>query len=70
MAEEYIWFKHSQNSRSIHKRNKKVRKSKLDALGKAGWVRIKGEHDRTPVVKPKPKPKPKAKPKAKQGSKK
>ena len=53
MAEEYIWFKNSQNSRSLHKRNKKVRKSKLDALEKAGWVRIKGEHDRTPVVKPK-----------------
>ena len=66
MAKEYVWFKHSQNTRSLHKRNKKTQKSKLDALEKSGSIRIKGEHDRTPVTKPKPK----AKPKAKQGGKK
>ena len=65
---DYIWFKHSKNRNSIHKRNKKIRKAKLDQLVKDGWVQIKGmvdgTLDRTPVEKPKPKPK------AKKGSKK
>ena len=63
--EEYIWFKHSKNRNSIHKRNKNIDKAKLDQLVKAGWVQIvgevNGEMDRTLVEKPKPKPKPKAK---------
>ena len=67
--EEYIWFKHSKNRNSIHKRNKKISKSKLDQLIKDGWVQIVGEvsgvMDRAIVNKPKPKPKPKAKVKAK-----
>ena len=66
---EYIWFKHSKNRNSIHKRNKKISKSKLDQLIKDGWVQIVGEvsgvMDRAIVNKPKPKPKPKAKVKAK-----
>ena len=66
---EYIWFKHSKNRNSIHKRNKKISKSKLDQLIKDGWVQIVGEvsgaMDRANVNKPKPKPKPKAKAKAK-----
>ena len=72
--EEYIWFKHSKNRNSIHKRNKKIDKSKLDQLVKDGWVQIVGEvngvMDRTLVEKPKPKPKPKPKLKAKTGGKK
>ena len=72
--EEYIWFKHSKNRNSIHKRNKNIDKAKKDQLIKAGWVQIVGEvngvMDRTLVEKPKPKTKPKAKPKAKKGSKK
>jgi len=72
--EEYIWFKHSKNRNSIHKRNKNIDKAKLDQLVKAGWVQMVGEvngvMDRTLVEKPKPKPKPKAKPKAKTGGKK
>jgi len=75
--EEYIWFKHSKNRNSIHKRNKKIDKVKLDQLVKGGWVQIVGEvngvMDRTLVEKPKPKAKPKAKAKAKKvkkGSKK
>ena len=66
MAKEYIWFKHSKNRNSIHRRNKKVRKAKMEQLLKDGWIQIKGEKDRTPVSIPKPKPKPK--PKAKKGS--
>ena len=66
----YIWFKHSKNRNSIHKRNKKVRKTKLDQLLNDGWVQIKGiidgVLDRTLVEKPKLK----AKSKAKKGSKK
>lgn len=66
---EYIWFKHSNNRNSIHKRNKKIEKSKLDQLIKAGWVQIVGEVDgvidRTIVEQKKPKTKPKAKKKAK-----
>ena len=69
---DYIWFKHSKNRNSIHKRNKKVRKAKLDQLVKDGWVQIVGEvngvMDWTLVEKPKPKPKPKSK--AKTGGKK
>ena len=65
---DYIWFKHSKNRNSIHKRNKKIRKAKLDQLVKDGWVQIKGmvdgTLDRTLVEKPKPKPK------TKKGSKK
>tara|TARA_R100000808_G_C2138877_1_gene146843 strand:- start:111 stop:332 length:222 start_codon:yes stop_codon:yes gene_type:complete len=71
---EYIWLKHSKNRNSIHKRNKKISKTKLDLLLKDGWVQIVGEvdgvMDRTIISKPKPKTKPKAKPKAKKGSKK
>ena len=67
---EYIWFKHSKNRNSIHKRNKNIDKAKLEQLVKNGWVQIVGEvngvMDRTLVEKPKPK----AKPKAKKGSKK
>ena len=67
--EEYIWFKHSKNRNSIHKRNKNINKAKLDQLVKEGWVQIVGEvsgvMDRAIVNKPKPKPKPKAKVKAK-----
>ena len=66
MAKEYIWFKHFKNRNSIHRRNKKVRKAKMEQLLKDGWIQIKGEKDRTPVSIPKPKPKPK--PKAKKGS--
>ena len=66
MAKEYIWFKHSKNRNSIHKRNKKIHKAKMEQLLKDGWIQIKGEKDRTPVSIPKPKPKPK--PKAKKGS--
>ena len=72
---DYIWFKHSKNRNSIHKRNKKIDKAKLDQLVKEGWVQIVGEvngvMDRTLVEAPKPKAKPKlkTKPKAK-GSKK
>ena len=62
---EYIWFKNSNNTRSIHKRNKKTRKSKLDQLKKDGWVQIKSETDRTPVKISKPKPKAKKKSKDK-----
>ena len=72
--EEYIWFKHSKNRNSIHKRNKNIDKAKLDQLVKAGWVQIVGEvngvMDRTLVEKPKPKTKPKAKAKSKANSKK
>ena len=66
----YIWFKHSSNRNSIHKRNKKIRKAKLDQLVKDGWVQSKGivdgVLDRTPLEKPKSK----SKPKTKKGSKK
>ena len=61
MGKEYIWFKNSKNTRSVHKRNKKMRKSKLESLEKNGWVQIKGMTDgvidRTLVKKAKPKTK-------------
>ena len=64
---EYIWFKHSKNRNSIHKRNKNIDKAKLDQLVKDGWVQIVGEAngvmDRTLVEKPKPKPAKVVKPK-------
>mgnify|MGYP003133838606 CR=1 FL=1 len=67
--EKYIWFKHSKDRNSIHKRNKKISKSKLDQLIKDGWIQIVGEingvMDRTIVDKPKPKPKAKSKAKKK-----
>ena len=56
---EYIWFKHSKNRNSIHKRNKNIDKAKLGQLVKDGWVQIVGEvngvMDRTLIEKPKPK---------------
>ena len=66
---EFIWFKHSKHRDSVHKRNKDIKKSKLDQLLKDGWIQIEGKVDGVmnmkAIEKVEPKAKAKAKPKAK-----
>ena len=67
---EFIWFKHSKHRDSVHKRNKNIKKEKLDQLLKDGWVQIIGEKDGVMNMKSLEQPKPKAKPKPKTKAKK
>ena len=67
---EFIWFKNSKHRNSVHKRNKNIKKEKLDQLLKDGWVQIIGEEGGVMNMKSLEKPKPKAKPKPKTKAKK
>ena len=64
MAEEYRWYRNKK--KIIHSRKESwFNSAEKEKVYEENFIRVNGEDDLTPYIKPKPKPKPKAKKKAK-----
>ena len=68
MSEKYRWYRNSR--KKIHSRKESwFNSSEREKVYEENFIRVNGENDLTPYVKPKPKPKPKPKTKKKKKKK-